>query len=249
MRKLVACLACRNNGSRLYAKPLQNLDINKRITILDYIIDLLKSIDSVDSIILAISEGVENEIFKFYAQKHKIDFIIGDENDVLGRLIESCKKVGGTDIFRMTTESPFNCFDLVSNIWVSHVQGNYDFSALDHVPDGAGMEIIKLSAYERSWNLGELRHRSELCSLYIREHKVDFKTNFITPPKEISRTDIRLTVDYPEDLILCRAVYSEFSSYAPRIPLIEIIKFLDNRKDLTSLVYPFVEDGLKSMYL
>ena len=31
MRKLVAALACRINGSRLYGKPLQNLDIEKDI--------------------------------------------------------------------------------------------------------------------------------------------------------------------------------------------------------------------------
>ena len=249
MKKLVACLACRNNGSRLYAKPLQNLDINKKVTILDYIIDLLKTIDSIDSIVLAISEGIENEVFKLYAQKHSIDYVVGDENDVLERLIKACKKANGTDIFRMTTESPFNCFDLVGNAWDSHVQGDFDFSALDHVPDGAGMEIIKLSAYEKSWALGEPKHKSELCSLYIREHKKDFKINFIEPTKNIARTDIRLTVDYPEDLILCRAVYNEFNSYVPRIPLSEVIRFLDLNPELKNLVSKYVDEGIKTMYL
>ena len=41
-RKLVAVLACRNTGSRLYGKPLQNLDVNKNYTILDNIIKCLK---------------------------------------------------------------------------------------------------------------------------------------------------------------------------------------------------------------
>ena len=39
MRKLVACLACRNEGTRLYGKPLQNLDIKKNITIKNYLKD------------------------------------------------------------------------------------------------------------------------------------------------------------------------------------------------------------------
>ena len=38
-RKLVAVLACRNGGSRLYAKPLQNLDEVNKVTIIQYIID------------------------------------------------------------------------------------------------------------------------------------------------------------------------------------------------------------------
>ena len=39
MRKLIASLACRNNSTRLYGKPLQNLDTKKNITILEYIIN------------------------------------------------------------------------------------------------------------------------------------------------------------------------------------------------------------------
>ena len=37
-RKLVAALACRNNGSRLFAKPLQNLDEKKNLKVIDYLI-------------------------------------------------------------------------------------------------------------------------------------------------------------------------------------------------------------------
>ena len=37
-RKLVAVLACRNNGKRLFGKPLQALDIKTNWSILDQII-------------------------------------------------------------------------------------------------------------------------------------------------------------------------------------------------------------------
>ena len=40
-KKLVAAIACRNNGSRLYGKPLQNLDVSNQVTILDNIIGCL----------------------------------------------------------------------------------------------------------------------------------------------------------------------------------------------------------------
>jgi spore coat polysaccharide biosynthesis protein SpsF len=122
MRVLVACLACRNQGSRLYGKPLQNLDIASGFTILDYIISGVKLLTPVSSIVLGISAGVENEIFKKVADKHNIQFIVGDEEDVLLRLIQCCQQGGGTDIFRMTTESPFNYFELVSDAWDMHIK-------------------------------------------------------------------------------------------------------------------------------
>jgi spore coat polysaccharide biosynthesis protein SpsF len=249
MRVLVACLACRNQGSRLYGKPLQNLDIASGLTILDYIISGVKLLTPISSIVLGISAGTENETFKTVADKHKIQFIVGDEEDVLLRLIQCCQQGGGTDIFRMTTESPFNYFELVSDAWSQHVKNGNDLTTLDHVPDGAGFEIINLEAYKKSWAKGTHKHRSELCSLYIREHKSDFKIEYLKPPKSICRTDIRLTVDYPEDLVLCRAVYKNFQNLAPQIPLEKIIEFIDMNPHLKSLVDPFVDEGLKTMYL
>ena len=41
-KKLVAVLACRNTGSRLYGKPLQNLDVKRKYTIIDNLINCLK---------------------------------------------------------------------------------------------------------------------------------------------------------------------------------------------------------------
>jgi len=53
----------------------------------------------------------------------------------------------------------------------------------------------------------------------------------------------------PEDLVLCRAVYDNFRNLAPRIPVAEIVRFLDGRPDLTSLVEPLVAPTLSKMYL
>ena len=53
-KKLVAVLACRNDGTRLYGKPLQNLDIKKGVTILDYLIKNLKKFNFIKDIVIAI---------------------------------------------------------------------------------------------------------------------------------------------------------------------------------------------------
>jgi spore coat polysaccharide biosynthesis protein SpsF len=249
MRKLVACLACRNNGSRLYGKPMQNLDIQSGFSVLDYIIASTKKYPGVAETVLGISEGKDNECFIEVAEKHAIPYIIGNETDVLKRLIQCCEAVGGTDIFRVTTESPFMYFEAIEKAWQQHVEGNYDFSMLDNLPDGSGVEIIKLDAYKYSWTNGEDRHRTELCSLYIRENKNKFRIQEIEAPKEVKRMDIRLTIDYPEDLILCRAVYQRFKEKAPLIPLSDIIQFLDQNPKLKELVQPFVEEGLQTMYI
>ena len=249
MRKLVACLACRNEGTRLYGKPLQNLDVKKKITIIKYIIDSLKKIKTIDEIVLAISKNKSDIIYKQIAKNNKIKYVIGDEENVLKRLILSCKLVKGTDIFRVTTESPFMIFEEVKKAWKIHVQDNNDLTAIDNVPDGAGFEIIKLSAYEKSEKLGKKRHKSELCSLFIRENKSKFKLNKLDVRSEYLRPDIRLTADYPEDLVLLRKIYNKFKSYYPRIPMRKIIKYINKNPTIIKDVNKYVEQGLKTMYI
>jgi spore coat polysaccharide biosynthesis protein SpsF len=94
------------------------------------------------------------------------------------------------------------------------------------------------------------RHRSELCTLYMCENPGKFFLQRLrTEIPKLQRPDIRLTVDYPEDLVLCRAVYREFKHFTPRIPLQSIIDFLDANPQLKSLVDPYIAEGLKTMYL
>lgn len=249
MRKLVAALACRNSGSRLYGKPLQNLDIENRVSVLRYMINWVRTFPVISEIVLGISEGIENLTYIEFAEENKIPYIIGDKKDVLGRLIQCGDRCRATDIFRLTTESPFTYFEAIEDAWQEHIKDDYDFSCLDNVPDGSGIEIIKLDALKYSHMHGEDRHRSEFCSLFIRENKQKFKFKYIDAPQDIKRTDIRLTIDYPEDLVLCRAIYSHFKHLAPRIPLSNIIAYLDENPHLKALVAPFVEDGVKTMYL
>lgn len=241
-KKLVAALACRNTGTRLYGKPLQNLDIKNNITILDNIIGCLKQIQAIDSIVLGISEGFENDIFARYADVNQIGYIRGDEIDVLSRLIKCGDFDNATDIFRITSESPYPYFDLIDKAWLKHQKNNNDATFLDNnIIDGCGFQILSLEALKKSHNEGERKHRSELCALYIKENKDKFKIEYIKTPKLLLRKDIRLTVDYPEDLIVCRAVYEYFKEYAPKIPLLDVVSFLDNNKKLIMLTSPFCE--------
>ena len=247
-RKLVAAIACRNQGSRLYGKPVQNLDVEHGIRIIDNIIDCLRTIECIDEIVLGISEGIENEVFKKIAEDKGLNYIVGDQIDVLERLIKCGRLAHATDIYRVTSESPFPYFEPVESVWQRHKSEQADATFLDDVIDGCGFELISLGALETSHRKGSKKHRSELCTLYIREHLEDFKVHKAEPPHELIRRDLRLTVDNPEDLAVCRIVYNTFKAQAPRIPIGEIVKFLDTNPKLIEMIAPFTEDGYSSMY-
>ncbi len=247
-RRLVAAIACRNQGSRLYGKPIQNLDVERGIRILDNIVDCLRTVDCIDEIVLGISEGIENEVFKNIAEVKGLRYVVGDQIDVLSRLVMCGQIAGATDIFRITSESPFLYFEPIENLWRRHQEEQADATFLDDIVDGCGFEIVSLKALEKSHAKGDIKHRSELCTLYIREHHQNFRIIKASPPMELIRKDLRLTVDNPEDLVVCRIVYNTFKSSTPRIPVTEIVAFLDANPKLIELTAPYTEAGYANMY-
>lgn len=246
-RRLVSAIACRNQGSRLYGKPLQNLDVDQGIRILDNIINCLQTIPCIDEIVLGISTGIENEVFKHLANEKGLRYVVGDEHDVLSRLVECGKLANATDIFRVTSESPFLYYQPVEELWKKHVDEGLDATFLDEIIDGTGFEIMSQSALEISHERGDDRHRSEHCSLYIRENKSDFKISKVICPEELNRKDLRLTVDNPEDLAVCRTLFREFKDDAPRFSINSMVKYLDSHPAMKEMIAPFTEIGYSTM--
>ena len=237
-RLLVASIACRVQSTRLYAKPLQRLGGD--VTILVQILDSLASVPEIQGSVLCVSSLAGNEPFTRIASEHGADHVLGHPEDVLGRLIQGAEKTGATDVFVVTSENPFLAFEFVEDAWSRHVSHGNDVTLLDDVPDGMGFEIYRMEALRKS-HLNGTPDQREHASRYIKQNLVDFCIEVLEPGSSCARPDIRFSVDYPEDLIVCRAAYGQLMSAAPLIPMKDLIAFADARPDLVSLVAPFCE--------
>jgi spore coat polysaccharide biosynthesis protein SpsF len=216
------------------------LDVDRGVTVLDHMIALLSTEPSSAEIVLAVSEGAENEPFHRIAKRYGLRSVRGDETDVLGRHLLTVELSGATDIFIVTTESPFAYFEAIAEAWRLHCENGNDVTATEGLPLGSAFGIFTAATLRRSHERGSSRHRSEFISLYIREHPEEFQVQVLEPPAELQRLDLRLTIDYPEDLVLCRRVYEHLRDLAPRLPLARIVAFLDTHPELTALVKPYV---------
>lgn len=240
-RKLVAALACRVQGTRLYGKPLQNLEAG--YTIIDHILRCIGETPEIAEAVLGISEGVENQPFIDIAKKHGAGHIIGDQTDVMWRLVQCGREGDATDVFRITTECPFTAWELLADAWARHVAEDLEISAVDCLAEGVGFELYRLDALERAHREGLESDRSEYVNCYPRENQHRFRIGVTKPAPPLDRMDVRLTVDYPEDLVLCREVYAALKDLGPRIPMDRIIEFYDSRPDLVALVAPYAVPG------
>jgi len=247
-KKLVLALPCRATGTRLYGKPNQYIDIDKKITIVEQLINCIKKIRCVSDIVIGIPYGNENEIFKKIAKKKSVKFIYGKELDPLGRIVKCGKKTNATDILRITSECPFPYFNLIDKYWKIHKKTSADGTFLEDIILGCGFEIISLSSLIKSHRNCKTKKQSEFSTWFIRKNYKKFNINKFSPPKELHRKDLRLAVDNPEDLALCRIIYKKFIKDAPMFNLKKIVRFLDKNPQLKNMVKPYVQKSYSTIY-
>jgi spore coat polysaccharide biosynthesis protein SpsF len=225
--KFDAILPVRNTGTRLYGKPVQLLDIENGVTILEYLVQYLEKSDSLQDIILAIADSKGNEIFADLAEKNGWKYMFGDEKDVLGRMVSAANQFSSDVIFRGSTESPFLHYQGLDNLFQAHVTGKYDLSKFSNLPEGAGYSLNNAEALRVCHKEGEDRHRSELVNSYMFDNQSDFKIQTIKPEESLCRPEVRVTVDYPEDLVFCRQVYQALGGKEKMVEIRDIIAFWD----------------------
>ncbi|HEY4999791.1 MAG TPA: hypothetical protein VII36_11630, partial [Usitatibacter sp.] len=93
-------------------------------------------------------------------------------------------------------------------------------------------EVISRSALERSWSEGEARHRSELVTLFIKEHPQEFVIATGALPPDLYRPSYRLTVDEPEDVRLMQALFARLAAPGRWVRTRDAIALLDAEPEL-----------------
>ena len=229
---VTAVLPCRSYSTRLFAKPLQLVG---NYTILELLIKQLKKSKQINEIVLAIAKTPGSDLFIDFAKKHDLKFVLGDEIDVLSRLILGAKKTQADIVFRTTSENPYLYWEGIDNLIQNHISGNYDLSFYKNLPIGASYEVINLKSLKLAHKFGNAKHRSEYSSLYFFENPNEFLINSILPKKYLQFPKIRLTVDTPEDLIVARIIYTSLGNKANPIKLEKIINFLNSNKKVLKI--------------
>ena len=223
--KVVATLACRAESERLYGKPLQLVGGEP---ILRHLIERLRTVRRIDEIVLAIADTPSKEAFIDFAVQEDLEYVIGSEENVLGRLIKAGNHADADIAVRVTTENPYIYCDNLDELIEKHQKNNNDLTLTRDLPFGTTVEVVSFRALQTANNHGEDRHRSELCTLFIVENPDSFEIHAETPPKMFQRPDIRLSVDNPEDLIVVREVWENIATSGQIVPLENIIEYLDS---------------------
>ena len=205
--KIAVIIACRLKSERLKKKAL--IKIDKKFTLIDKCIQSCKGINKNIQVILATSNLREDMGLKKVAALNKVKFVCGDPDDVIKRYLLACKKFKIDVVLRVTGDCPYVSKEISNYLLKKHFESGADFTEAKSMPIGAGCQIINTEALRKVISYNKKALLSEYMNIYFTNNQEIFKINIVQLPNWMIRK-YRLTVDYHQDVLFFKKIYSYF---------------------------------------
>ncbi|MDO8676930.1 MAG: glycosyltransferase family protein [Candidatus Azambacteria bacterium] len=238
----IAIIQARMGSTRLPGKVLKIVeglpDRRAGKTLLEHLILRVLRAKTLDKIVVATTENPEDEAVASEAAKLGVDVFCGSEEDVLDRYYQAAKKYGADIVVRLTGDCPLMDPAIIDEV-VGFYQKNKDkYDYVSNVrpptyPDGMDVEVFSFAVLEKAWKEAKLTSEREHVTAYIGNHPEIFKIGNIEYKKDVS--NIRLTVDNPEDLILVEKIFIALNKKNGNFGLEDILDVLDKNPEIAKI--------------
>lgn len=234
MSRTVCLVTARMASARCPGKALQELLPGQ--TLLAVLLARMRTSQAVDEVALATSIRPENDAIADLGHSLGVRVFRGDEDDVLKRHLDAAREFEAETVVRVTGDNPLTDVGTMDDLVRLHHgrQADYTYVPGEALLMGILAEVVSREALARSWNQGESKHRSELVTLYIKEHPEEFKIAMLDLDPALLRPSYRLTVDHPEDIRLQREIF-KLLGRGPLAETREAVALLDARPDLVAI--------------
>jgi spore coat polysaccharide biosynthesis protein SpsF len=250
MSQLGIILQARTGSTRMPEKVI--LPFFEGKSILDLLIEKVKKL-GVPAVLATTLNPSDDRICELAA---RLNFPVfrGSENDVLDRFIQAAKKFGFNKIIRVCADNPFLDLAGMKTLIEAFEKSDVDYlsfqlagnkpSILTHF--GFWTEAVRLSALEKAQQLTSDKLYHEHVTNYIYGNPQLFNVQFIKADDLVfSRTDIRMTLDTPEDFQVQQQIFATISKENPNFGIPEIVKWLDQRPEILEIMKKEIEKNQK----
>ena len=225
----IICVAVRLKSNRLKRKAL--LDLNG-VTLIERLIERLLSEFQNDEICICTSRHEDDEPLVEIAKKYSLNFIAGEELDVMSRFIEIGNKKQAENITRVTGDNPLTDPKIITQMLLDHIKKGSDYTFCNQIPIGAGSEIVKFKTLKKLYSMLTDPNSSEYMTYMLNRPDLIKVNNFFVSDNSIIEPNLSLTVDNDDDYRFLKDIYNYFK--VSDISLQEVISFCRNHEKYSS---------------
>lgn len=194
-------------SARLPGKSLEPLW--HRMPVLEMVIRRVQRASTIDDVVLATSNNPIDDPLLNVAGRCGVSVFRGSETDVLGRLRQALDRHDAETVIRVCADSPLvDPIELDGLVEFFRASGcEYASTCLPDcaLPSGVGAEVLSASLLRTLDDTAVAPAHREHVTLMVSEQAGRFAIARV-PARPHAAGDVRLDVDYPEDLDFVRAV-------------------------------------------
>jgi spore coat polysaccharide biosynthesis protein SpsF len=233
--RVIATVEARMSSTRLPGKTLMTIAGK---TLLELVVERLRSAKKVDEVVIATTSNPRDDAIVSFCKQHNIAVFRGSEEDVLGRVYEAAKTFKADLIVQAGADSPFYDPVLLDTLIGIYQNGTYAYVANDMkltFPEGVDAHIMSMKILKEIHLFATKPRDRDDVPRYIWDHPEQYPIFNLEAPPGLNRPDIRLTLDYEEDLILTRKIYDVLYSEDHPFTTEDVIDFLDKNPELKTI--------------
>lgn len=231
---ILAVLQARTSSSRLPGKvmlPLAGAPMLARQ------VERLLFARHIDKLVLATSDGPEDDCVAELADSLGVGAYRGSLDDVLDRFYRAAEQHRPEWVVRVTGDCPLAEWRVIDACIGFALAGKFDYASntlKPTWPDGLDVEVCTFAALEAAWREGDTQPEREHVMPFITRRPERFRLGSLEKPGD-DLSSLRWTVDEPRDYEFVRRVYDALYPVNPAFTMADILDLLRDRPELLDI--------------
>jgi len=219
----------RLSNTRLPKKALKEIN---GIPVIKYLIDRIKKSKKIRNVIVCTTKNEKDDELVNFLEKENYMFSRGNENDILVRYLDTAKIFDTDFIISVDGDDIYSDPSYVDKIILAYERTNADYIDMINFPFGIASVGIKKNALAKVCELKKTDNTETGYRLFFHDENI-FEVYKMEPEKQIKfPKNLRLTLDYPEDLDLAKKIISNLGN---DFDLSDIINLFKKNPDLLQI--------------
>lgn len=241
-RKVIAAIQVSTKSLRLPGKAFKDL-CGKPVLL--RIVERLRKAKEVDGIVLATTTRPEDDELVKFAADNGLGCVRGEVTDVVGRLLAAARLMDADAVLRVTGDSPMVDPDLVDRAIGRYrtFSGRITFVSTclpPTYPEGYSLEVLPRPLLEHLDTTQKTPEERETFAIHISKNTHMYSRSVVSCSQDAS--DLRLTLDYPEDFQVIEAVYRHFLGIGkPDFTIDDVVAFLRAHSEVAAINQRFID--------
>ncbi|HEY0193915.1 MAG TPA: glycosyltransferase family protein [Kofleriaceae bacterium] len=230
--RCVAIVQARMGSTRLPGKVLAELG---GTTMLEQVIRRLRGARRIHEIVIATSTSPEDDVIVREADRISTWAYRGSEADVLARYAGAARAYRAGTVVRVTADCPLLDPEVIDQV-IGALTPDLDYASNTHArsfPRGLDVEAMHVDTLERIARMAMSVGSREHVTAFLMEAPQLFRTSQVRAAQDDS--DLRCTVDTPDDLALVRELYDALALAGAPQPYRKVVEAVRARPELAAI--------------